>query len=85
MSDIRKWKRGDITVRDGKVLRFIEEEVEGEKWEIIGALASPASDVVAEIVVEARRYAQFYPQGSDGRNTFEVFADKIFRRFGSKP
>lgn len=43
MSEIRKaWKRGDMTIRDGKVLRFIEEELEGEKWEIVGALTAPS-------------------------------------------
>lgn len=26
---------------------------------------------------EARRYAEFYAQGTDGRNTFIIFADAI--------
>ena len=26
---------------------------------------------------EARRFAEMYPQSSDGRNTFVIFADKI--------
>ncbi len=26
---------------------------------------------------EARRFASFYPEASDGRNTFVIFADKI--------
>lgn len=33
-----------------------------------------------EIVNEARRYAAFYPQGSDGRNTFEMFAEFVGTR-----
>lgn len=37
-------KRGDVIVRNGQVLRFIEEEAEGEKWEIVGALSAPEQD-----------------------------------------
>lgn len=32
------------------------------------------------IATEARRYASHYPQSSDGRNTFEIFADFVARR-----
>lgn len=32
------------------------------------------------IAVEARRYAAFYPQSSDGRNTFIMFAEFVERR-----
>ena len=28
-----------------------------------------------QVVDEARRFAEMYPQSSDGRNTFEIFAD----------
>lgn len=31
-----KWRRGDRIVRDGKLLEFIEAEIEGEKWAVIG-------------------------------------------------
>lgn len=34
-----KWKPGEIVIRDGNVLSFIEAEIEGEKWEILGTLA----------------------------------------------
>ena len=34
-----RYKPGEIVVRDGIVRRFIEAEIEGEKWEILGALA----------------------------------------------
>jgi hypothetical protein len=32
---------------------------------------APVTDAIAQ---EARRYAAFYPAGTDGRNTFEIFA-----------
>lgn len=32
------------------------------------------------IAAEARRYAAMYPQSSDGRNTFIIFADWVERR-----
>jgi hypothetical protein len=32
----KKWKRGDRAVRDGMLCEFIEEELEGEKWAILG-------------------------------------------------
>jgi len=32
------------------------------------------------IAAEARRYASFYPEGSDGRNTFILFAEWIENR-----
>ncbi len=31
----------------------------------------------AAIAAEARRYAEFYPQSSDGRNTFVMFAEWV--------
>lgn len=33
--------------------------------------------VTAFIEDEARRYASFYPDASDGRNTFVIFADMV--------
>lgn len=33
--------------------------------------------VTAHIEAEARRYAGFYETGTDGRNTFVIFADAI--------
>lgn len=33
-----------------------------------------------DIIKEARRYAAFYPEGSDGRNTFVMFADWVEAR-----
>lgn len=35
-----KYQRGERIIRDGQVLEFIEEEIEGEKWRVIG----PASE-----------------------------------------
>lgn len=35
-----KYERGDVIRRDGQWLRFIEEELEGEKWEIIGPVST---------------------------------------------
>ena len=32
---------------------------------------------IAELEAEARRFADCYPEGSDARNTFVIFADKI--------
>jgi hypothetical protein len=32
---------------------------------------------IQNIEAEARRYAEMYPQSSDGRNTFIIFADWI--------
>jgi hypothetical protein len=34
-------------------------------------------DKLAYLEAEARRFAGFYPESSDGRNTFVIFADKI--------
>lgn len=34
-------------------------------------------DKLAHLEREARRFADFYDHGSDGRNTFVIFADKI--------
>lgn len=33
--------------------------------------------LTAFIEAEARRYAAFYPEASDGRNTFVLFADMV--------
>lgn len=33
--------------------------------------------LTAFIEAEARRYAAFYPEASDGRNTFVIFADMV--------
>ena len=33
-----RWRRGDRqTLDDGTVLEFIEAEIEGEKWQVIGS------------------------------------------------
>jgi len=36
-----------------------------------------AWEALATAESEARRYAEAYPQGSDGRNTFVILADRI--------
>lgn len=95
----RKWKRGDITVRDGKVLRFIEEEVEGEKWEIVGAAPQPVTDPVVEIVAWLDERQEYHTcEASSHSATKEptlaqhheelaaaaaLFRTEISRRFGS--
>ncbi len=33
--------------------------------------------LIQKIEAEARRYAEMYPQSSDGRNTFVIFADWV--------
>lgn len=33
--------------------------------------------LIQKIEAEARRYAEMYPQSSDGRNTFIIFADWV--------
>jgi len=38
---------------------------------------SPTAQLVQVIEAEARRYAAMYPQASDGRNTFVLFADWV--------
>lgn len=46
----------------------------------IRALLSGIAELTARLQyleAEARRFAAFYPEGSDGRNTFLIFADKI--------
>lgn len=44
----------------------------GEKAAVAAILA-----VTAHVEAEARRYAAFYPEASDGRNTFVIFADTV--------
>jgi len=44
----------------------------GEKSAVAAILAATNF-----IEAEARRYAGFYQQGSDGRNTFVIFADMV--------
>jgi hypothetical protein len=34
-------------------------------------------EALTEAEAEARRFAEFYPETSDGRNTFVILADKI--------
>jgi hypothetical protein len=41
------------------------------------ATPAPVNDALAYLEAEARRFAGFYDEGSDGRNTFVMFADKI--------
>jgi hypothetical protein len=36
-------------------------------------------DSLTKVEAEARRYAEMYPQSSDGRNTFVIFADWVAR------
>ncbi len=38
-----------------------------------------AQPLLGQIEAEARRYAGMYPDASDGRNTFVVFADWVAR------
>lgn len=33
---IKNYVRGDIVVRNGQLLRFVESEIEGDVWEILG-------------------------------------------------
>jgi len=37
----------------------------------------PVAAMIQKIEQEARRYAEMYPQSSDGRNTFNIFADWV--------
>lgn len=41
------------------------------------AAINAISSVTAFIESEARRYAAFYPEASDGRNTFVLFANMV--------
>jgi len=43
------------------------------------------TDELDAIEAEARRYAAHYPQGSDGRNTFVMFAEFVAGRALSSP
>lgn len=43
-------------------------------------LCQEAATLIQTIEAEARRYAEMYPQGSDGRNTFLIFADWVSRQ-----
>ncbi|MCK1577737.1 hypothetical protein [Bradyrhizobium sp. 174] len=45
---------------------------------------APQPSLVSQIEAEARRYASMYPQSSDGRNTFVIFADWV-ARLASQP
>lgn len=45
---------------------------------ILSRTSDHAQDpLVQKIEAEARRYAEMYPQSSDGRNTFVIFADWV--------
>lgn len=37
-----RYRRGDRIERDGQILEFIEAEIEGEKWRVIGPALRPA-------------------------------------------
>ncbi len=52
-----RYKPGDIVVRDGIVRRFIEAEIEGEKWEILGTLAPYVHPDHAAPAADAERLA----------------------------
>lgn len=54
---------------------YVNEKVKAE----IARLRS----VIQNIEVEARRYAEMYPQSSDGRNTFIIFADWVASQISS--
>jgi len=57
-----------------------------ERFEALAALSRPNVDETAALTYlesEARRFADFYPDGSDGRNTFVIFADKVAALRGS--
>jgi hypothetical protein len=43
-------------------------------------LISTRPSLIQIIEAEARRYADMYPQSSDGRNTFVIFADWVSSR-----
>lgn len=67
--------------RDMTPVNFGGEGSEGVAYVDMEAGARAAHSViagrVAELEAEARRFAGFYPEASDGRNTFVIFADKI--------
>lgn len=44
------------------------------------ALADTRRSTLEGVATEARRYAGYYPQSSDGRNTFILFAEWCERR-----
>lgn len=45
------------------------------RW--LSAQLAASNLCIVELEAEARRFASFYEAGSDGRNTFVIFADKI--------
>jgi len=50
---------------------------EREANAILTAEVAELREKLAYLEREARRFAGHYPQGTDGRNTFVIFADKI--------
>jgi hypothetical protein len=54
-------------------------QTEAERVEHMGARYWAESEIVF-ISKEARRYASHYPEASDGRNTFIIFAEMVERR-----
>lgn len=46
--------RGEIRVIDGNRCRFIERELEGDKWEVLGPAAHPAEDALRGAVEKIR-------------------------------
>ena len=51
-----------------------------KQWDAKCAEASALRAKIGAIEAEARRYAEMYPQSSDGRNTFVIFADWVASR-----
>ncbi len=76
----------------GKIVDFImkkDNEIEALQNRLAALEHSirVGSDVDHErdfIAMEARRYASHYPEASDGRNTFIMFAEMIENRAGKK-
>jgi hypothetical protein len=58
------------------------EEPEAYPNRIVEPLCKSSSlDEEREVIAnEARRYASYYPEGSDGRNTFMTFAEDFVER-----
>ena len=54
-----------------------ERAVWKERTEAAEATLKTAREALAHVEAESRRYAAMYDQGTDGRNTFIIFADMV--------
>lgn len=82
-ADPDNYKNGTICRRAHQLSDFHEQSAKAIRNLMCNQTAAPFADLEREraaIAAEARRYASHYPEASDGRNTFIIFADWVEAR-----